>query len=146
MSDANKQVVRQVEEAWNSNQLDKLDAFFAPGFVQHSGVPGRPPTLDNAKQMHQMSMQALPDRQAEIMEMIADDDKVAVRIRVTGTNTGGFPWLGVPANGNKVDIEWISIYTLKDGKLTEHRAIMDVMGLMQQLGVLPAREGAADRP
>ena len=69
--------------------------------------------------------------------MIAEDDKVAVRVRITGTNTGGFPWLGIPANGNKVDIEWISIYTLKEGKVTEHRAIMELMGLMQQLGAVP---------
>lgn len=137
MSEANKSVVRQIEEAWNANQLDRLDALFAPGFVQHASVPGRPATLENAKQMHQMSVQAMPDRKTEIMEMIAEDDKVAVRVRITGTNTGGFPWLGVPANGNKVDVEWISIYTLKDGKVTEHRALMDVMGLVQQLGALP---------
>ena len=137
MSEANKNVVRQIEEAWNANQLDKLDALFVPGFIQHAAVPGRPATLDNAKQMHQMSMQAMPDRKAEIVEMIAEDAKVAVRVRITGTNTGGFPWLGIPANGNKVDIEWISIYTLKDGKVTEHRAVMDIMGLMQQLGAVP---------
>jgi steroid delta-isomerase-like uncharacterized protein len=138
VSQANKNVVRQIEQAWNANQLDRLDALFAPGFAQHSGVPGLPATLENAKQMHQMSMQAMPDRKTEIMEMIAEDDKVALRVRITGTNTGGFPWLGVPANGNKVDIEWISIYTVKDGKATEHRAIMDIMGLMQQLGATPA--------
>jgi len=137
VSEANKSVVRQIEEAWNANQLDRLDALFAPGFDQHASVPGRPATLENAKQMHQMSVQAMPDRKTEIMEMIAEDDKVAVRVRITGTNTGGFPWLGVPANGNKVDVEWISIYTLKDGKVTEHRALMDVMGLVQQLGALP---------
>jgi steroid delta-isomerase-like uncharacterized protein len=138
MSEANKNVVRQIEEAWNASQLDKLDALFVPGFVQHAAVPGMPATLDNAKQMHQMSMQAMPDRKAEIMETIAEDDKVVVRMRITGTNTGGFPWLGVPANGNKVDIEWISIYTVKDGKATEHRAVMDLMSLMQQLGAIPS--------
>ena len=134
----NKDVVRQIEEAWDGNQLDKLEAFFAPGFTQHAAPPGMPATLENAKQMHRMAMQALPDRKAAIQEIIADGDKVAVRIRVTGTNTGGFPWLGIEANGNKVDIEWISIYTLKDGKVTEHRAVMDIMGLMQQLGAIPA--------
>ena len=138
MSHLNKNVVRQIEEAWNANHLDELDDLFLPGFLQHTAVPGLPTTLENAKQMHQMSIEAMPDRKTEIMEMIAEDDKVAVRVRVTGTNTGGFPWLGVPANGNKVGIEWISIYTLKDGKVTEHRAIMDVMGLMQQLGAIPA--------
>ena len=138
MSEANKNVVRQIEEAWDANQLDKLDALFVQGFVQHAAVPGLPATLDNAKQMHQMSMQAMPDRKAQVLETIAEGDKVAVRIRLTGTNTGGFSWIGIPANGNKVDIEWISIYTLRDGKVTEHRAVMDIMGLMQQLGAIPS--------
>ncbi len=39
MSEANKNIVRQIEEAWNANELDKLDAFFAPNFAQHSGPP-----------------------------------------------------------------------------------------------------------
>ncbi|HEU0072698.1 MAG TPA: ester cyclase [Dehalococcoidia bacterium] len=134
----NAEVVRQIEAAWDSNQLDKLDALFVPGLIQHAAVAGLPATLDNAKQMHQMSMQAMPDRRAQVQETIAEGDKVAVRVRLTGTNTGGFSWLGVPANGNKVDVEWISIYTLKDGKVTEHRAIMDIMGLMQQLGAIPS--------
>ena len=138
MSEANKDVVSQIEQAWDANQLDKLDALFAPGFIQHAAVAGLPATLDNAKQMHQMSMQAMPDRKAQVLETIAEGDKVAVRVRLTGTNTGGFAWIGVPANGNKVDIEWISIYTLRDGKVTEHCAVMDIMGLMQQLGAIPS--------
>jgi predicted ester cyclase len=44
----------------------------------------------------------------------------------------------VPANNNRVDVERISIYRLHDGKVVEHRAVMDVMGLMQQLGAIPS--------
>jgi len=137
MSEASKKVVHQIEEAWDSNQLDKLDAMFEPNFRQHAAAV-QPASLDSAKQMHQMSMQAMPDRKAEVIETIAEGDKVAVRVRLTGTNSGGFPWLNIPANGNKIDIEWISIYTLKDGKVSEHRAVMDIMGLMQQLGAIPS--------
>jgi len=139
MSEANKNVVRQIEETWNRNELDKLDGLFAPEFKQWSGFPGMPATMESAKQAHTMSIAAMPDRKTEIQEMVAEGDKVTARIRMTGTNTGGFPMLGVPANGNKVDIEWISIYGVKDGKATEHRAVMDLMGLMQQLGAIPTR-------
>jgi steroid delta-isomerase-like uncharacterized protein len=138
VSEANKHVIRQIEEAWDSNELDKLDALFAPNFAQHSPFPGVTPTMETAKEAHRAAMAAMPDRKAEIMEMLADDDKVAVRMRVTGTNTGGFPAFGIPANGNKADVEWISIYTLQDGKVTEHRAIMDVMTFMQQMGAIPS--------
>ena len=138
MSEANKDVVRRIEEAWNSNQLDKLDALFTLDFKQWSGFPGRPATIESAKQAHQMSVQAMPDRRTEIQDMIAEGDQVMVRIRMTGTNTGGFPAFGIPANGNKADVEWISIYGVKNGKATEHRAVMDVMGFMQQMGAIPA--------
>lgn len=54
--------------------------------------------------------------------------------RATGTNTGGFPWLGVDANGAQVDIGWISIYEVRDGKITARRAINDGFALLGQLG------------
>jgi|SRR5918996_3052018 predicted ester cyclase len=134
MSEQNKAVVRQVEEAWNADNLDALDDLFAPDFVTHAGGPG----LEPGKNMHQLSKGAFPDRRTTIEEMVAEGDKVAVRLHMTGTNTGGLPWLGVPANNNKADVEWISIYRLRDGKVVEHRAVMDVMGLMQQLGAIPS--------
>ena len=134
MSAANEKIIRDLEATWNSNQLDKIDAFFAPSFVQHSALPGVTPTLETAKQAHQFAMAAMPDRNTEIQEMVSNDDKVVARIRITGTNTGGFPPFNIPANGNKADFEWISIYTLKDGKVTEHRAIIDVATFMQQMG------------
>lgn len=139
MSEQNKSIVRQIEEAWNANQLDKLDAFFAPGFAQHSGPPPNlPQGLEGSKATHQMGMQAMPDRRASIEDMVAEGDQVAVRLRLTGTNTGGFPWFNIPANGKSVDVEWISIYRLQDGKVVDHRAVMDIMGLMQQLGAIPS--------
>ncbi len=79
----------------------------------------------------------MPDRKTDIRDMIAEGDKVVVRMHVTGSNTGGFPAFGILANGKKADFEWISIYTLRDSKVTEHRAIMDLMTFMQQMGATP---------
>lgn len=138
MSEQNKAVVRQIEEAWNAGRLDELDALFAPDFIARSSVPGMPPTLETAKMAHQMSLQSFPDRKTTVEDIIAEGDKVVVRVRMTGTNRGGVPWLGAPANGNKVDVQWISIYCLANGKVVEHEAQMDLLGLMQQLGVIPA--------
>lgn len=136
-AEGNKALVRQIEEAWNSGNLTALDNLFAPNFVAHNAVPGLPPGLGGAKMAHQGSLQSYPDRQTRIEDMIAEGDKVVVRMRMTGTNQGGLPWMGVPANGNKVDVQWISIYRIADGKVVEHRAEMDMLGMMQQLGVIP---------
>lgn len=138
-SEDNKAIVRRIEEAWNTNDLDSLDPIFAPDFLTHSGVPGMSPTLATAKVAHGLSMKAFPDRKTVIEDMVAEGDNVAVRVRMTGTNSGGLDWFGIPANNRAVDVQWIGIYRLNDGKVVEHRAIMDLMGLMQQLGAMPAQ-------
>jgi predicted ester cyclase len=137
-AEENKAVVRRIEQAWDAGNLDALDALFAPTFRSHSGVPGMEPNLASAKTAHQMSAQAFPDRRTRIEELVAEGDAVVARVRMTGTNRGGLPWFGIPANDKPVDVQWISIYRLADGKVVEHRAVMDVMGLMQQLGAIPA--------
>jgi predicted ester cyclase len=137
-TEENKAIVRQVEEAWDSGNLDALDALFAPNFTAHSAVPGMPPGLQGAKMAHLGSVQAMPDRRTTIEDLLAEGHYVVARVRMTGTNRGGFPWLSIPANGNKVNVQWTSLYRLADGKIVEHRAVMDMVGLLQQLGAIPA--------
>jgi predicted ester cyclase len=137
MSD-NKDIVRGLEEAWDRNDLGALDQHFAPDFVSHATVPGLPPGLAGAKMAHQAAIQSFPDRKVTVEDITGDGELVAVRCRMTGTNEGGLAWAGIPANGNKVDVEWISLYRLRDGRVVEHRAVMDLMGLMRQLGAIPA--------
>jgi predicted ester cyclase len=130
----NKEIIRKVEEAWDQNRLDDLDQYFDPNFRSDAGIPGMPPTLESAKMTHQASMQSFPDRKVEIMDVLGEGDKVTVRLRVTGTNQGGVAWFGAPPNGNKIDFEAISIYTLKDGKIVGHQAVNDSATLLFQLG------------
>lgn len=138
MSEQNKEVVRRIEEAWDRNDLETLDPLFAPDFVTHTSVPGLPPGLAGAKMAHQGSLHSFPDRKVTIEDITGDGDLVAVRCHMTGTNQGGLAWANVPANGNRIDVEWISLYRVRDGQAVEHRAVMDLLGLMQQLGAIPA--------
>ncbi len=137
-AEANKAIVRRIEEAWDGNNLAALDDLFAPDFVAHNAVPGMPPGLAGAKMAHQASMASFPDRRTSIEQLVGAGDTVVVRVRMTGTNQGGLAWAGVPPNGNKVNVTWISIYRLAGGKVVEHRAEMDIIGLMQQLGAIPS--------
>jgi predicted ester cyclase len=134
----NKEIVRRIEEAWDRGDLDFLDQHFAPDFAAHSAVPGLPPGLEGAKMAHQAALQSFPDRRVTVEDVTGDGDLVAVRCRMRGTNQGGLAWLGIPANGKPVDVEWISLYRLSGGRVVEHRAVMDLLGLMQQLGAVPA--------
>ena len=134
----NKEIVRQIEAAWDRNDLDALDQYFAPGFDNaQSGTPGVPAGLAGSKMAHQGVMAAFPDRRTEILDIVGDGDKVAVRQRVTGTNTGGAPFLGQPeANGAKIDFEMWSLYQLQDGKVVAHVGINDGLTGMMQVGAL----------
>ena len=134
-SEENKEVVRGIEAAWDQNRLDDLDQYFAPGFAPGSGVAGLPRGLESAKMAHQMSMQTFPDRKVEIVDMIAEDDKVFVRTRLTGTNMGGAFWFGAPEpSDKKVDFESWSVYLLEDGKVVDHWGLNDALTAMVQLG------------
>jgi steroid delta-isomerase-like uncharacterized protein len=128
----NEATVRAVEEAWDSQDLDALDQYFADDFDNAtSGMPGLPGGLAGSKMAHQGVMQAFPDRKVAIEEILGEGDAVAVRTRVTGTNQGGF--LGTPANGNPFDIAAVSIYRFRDGKIVSHWGLNDGMTLMMQL-------------
>ena len=138
MAQDNAGVVRAVEEAWDQGKLNDLDQHFAEDFDNsRSAVPGLRPGLEGAKMAHQGVMQSFPDRKVEIVDVISEGDRVFVRTRVTGTNQGGFPLLGVPANGNPIQIEAASVYRLRDGKIVEHWGMNDGLMLAMQLGAFP---------
>ena len=136
MSESNVEVVRKIEDAWKRNAVDELDQYFAPDFVAHSAVPGMPPGLAGAKMAHGMVTQFLTDRQGEIRDIFAAGDKVFLRVRVSGTNSNGVPWIGAQANGQPYDFESWSVYTVKDGKVTEHVGINDVWLFAIQAGAV----------
>ncbi|MDQ6901198.1 MAG: ester cyclase [Candidatus Dormibacteraeota bacterium] len=137
MSETNKELVRKVEEAWAKNDLAAIDELIAADLVSHDRPPMLPPGIEGAKAAHEMSMASFPDRSVTVEDIFAEDDRVAVRTTIRGTNTGGVPWLGVPPNGRAVQIESISIYRVADGKAVEHWGQNDVGALMMQLGATP---------
>ena len=139
MAASNADVVRAIEEAWDQGRLDDLDQHFAPGFDNtRSGTPGLPAGLVGSKIAHQGVMQSFPDRKVEILDLVEGGNKVFVRNRITGTNEGGFPAFGVPANDRPIDIEAWSVYRFEDGKVVEHWGMNDALTLLMQLGALPA--------
>jgi steroid delta-isomerase-like uncharacterized protein len=78
--------------------------------------------------------EAFPDLRWRMEETVAEENRVAAWSTWEGTHRGTF--LGVPPTGRSVSVEAWTIDYLRDGKLAESRILMDVMGLMQQLGVV----------
>jgi predicted ester cyclase len=136
MADA-KEIVRRIEEAWGRNDLAALDALVAPDIVNHDAPPGFPPGLEGAKAGHSMFMASFPDRRQSIDLVLGEGELAAVRSTVVATHTGA-PFLGVPATGRQVRVEAISIYRVEGGRAVEHWGLNDGLGLMMQLGAMPA--------
>ena len=135
MSDVNKQLVRRlIEEAQQGGDLAVIEDLLAEDFVDHTPLPGLPPTRDGVSMLFAGMRQAFPDLRVTIEEQIADDEKVATRKTFTGTHRG--PFLGIAATGNPMRFEVIDILTVRGGKIREHRVVADQLTLMQQLGAL----------
>ena len=138
-AEANKAIVRRYREIHNTGELDQLDQIVAQDIASHNLLPGLPPGLEGARLAHQGAVAAFPDVHTKSEDLIAEGDKVVERWSTTSTHTGA-PFLGVPASGKKVSVTGISIYRIANGRIVEHWAEMDTLGVMQQLGLVPAPE------
>jgi predicted ester cyclase len=79
---------------------------------------------------------AFPDLRFTAEDIIAEGDKVAARYTMRGTHQGEF--MGVAPTGNRIEVTGIDIVRFEGGKMVEHWANSDELGMMQQLGVIPA--------
>ncbi len=110
-------------------------------FVELDPLPGQEQGREGLKAIIHMLRLAFPDMHWAVKEMVAEGDKVVTRFVWTGTHRGAF--LGIPATGTSVEVKGVVIDRLEDGKMADSRILMDTMGLMQQLGVIPAPPPAA---
>jgi len=93
----NKAIVRRYQDIYNSNDLDALGEVVAVNLVMPKAMGGLPPGLEGAKRVQETTLLGMPDWHTAINDLIAEGDKVATRITMTGTHTGDF-W-GIPATG-----------------------------------------------
>ena len=132
----NKAVVRRfVEVVQNQHHLDALDELFSPDFVDYSGR-ANPPTVEGTKALFTFMFTAFPDMHFTIRQQLAEGDQVMTYKTFHGTHQGTF--MGIPPTGKQVAFDNIDIFTVKDGKITEHWTVGDMLSLMQQLSAIPA--------
>jgi steroid delta-isomerase-like uncharacterized protein len=127
-------VLRIVNEAQVRGELGVIDEIVADDFVDHSPLPGLPPTRDGIKMLFAGMRAAFPDLGITVSEQIADDEKVATRKTFHGTHHGDF--LGIPPTGRPVSFEVVDILTIRNDKIAEHRVVFDQLGLLKQLGAM----------
>lgn len=136
-TEANKALARRIyDEVINGRNPDLLDELVSADFVEHESYPGLPATGPEApKAALGMFLAAFPDLRMTPEDMIAEGDKVAVRLTMTGTHTGEL--MGIPPTNKSFSVQGIDILEIRDGKGTAHWGVTDMAALMQQLGLAP---------
>ncbi len=137
-TEENKAVLRRVHETINSGDLDAYAQLVAPDAVDHGLPPGFPAGPEGARTLLSMIRDTFPDFRMTTDDLIAEGDKVVARLTCTGTHRGDF--MGVPATGKQVSWGVIEILRVANGKVAERWSQTDTLGLMQQLGAIPAPE------
>jgi steroid delta-isomerase-like uncharacterized protein len=135
MAEDNCSVVRRfIEETINHGQIDGATQFVSEDVVEQVPFPGQGPGVEGLKDVLRGMRNAFPDLNFSVEEQIAEGDKVLTRFEWTGTHRGDF--LGVSATGRPVKVWGMVIDRLQNGRIKETRIIMDIFGLMMQLGAL----------
>lgn len=129
---ANVELVRAASRAFNAGNTDECLARIAPDFIINLAELPEPMHGREAwRQNFETMKHAFPDVQAHIEDIVAADDKVAVRLRIRGTHSGEF--LGIPATGRAIDYVSHEFYCIADGLVAEEWICSDMATLLRQL-------------
>ena len=135
--DANVGAIRRFWEGFDAHDLNVWDEVCAADFVNHDpGLPTPEADLATLKQTIGGLLAAFPDMRSSEDDLLAAGDKVAVRRTLRGTHRGAF--MGIAPTGKSVSFTGIWLAHLRGGKLTEQWVYFDALGLLRQLGAIPA--------
>ena len=133
MSEANKDVVRRYQEAYNNNDLDVLDEVLDPHWTSNGWPEDVPQSIEAAKEFYRGALQSFPDFKIITLHLLAEGDWVVQRGLLRATFEGELG--GLPPTGQVVVSGVISMFRIADGKIVEHWAYADDMSFFQGLGV-----------
>jgi len=144
--ETNKAIALRLIEVFNGRRLDLLEDVLHPEF-RGRGIsafaPDGPEVGPGARRkLYEMFYQAIPDARAEVLDVVAEGDKVVLVDRFSGTHHGKF--LGRPGTGDRIEWMAIHIYTIRDGKVLEDAYMRDELAIMQQLGLATSLTKAAE--
>jgi predicted ester cyclase len=140
---ANKKIVEELITAlFTDGDLTAIDRYLDPEFVDHDPpLPDAPDGPEGIRQAAALFRRAFPDWRSDDQQVIAEDDLVVEHFVAHGTHRGSV--MGESPTGRDVVLRGINIFRIADGKITERWGRLDDLGLLQQLGLLPAPAAAA---
>ena len=129
----NKELIRRVVDLWNKRDVEGFFKLCAPEYIEH--LPTGEKTLEELKNYAPKFYNTFPDIQIIIKDMVAEDDKVVTRWVMHGTHEASM--IDIPATGKRVMVKGVTIKRIASGKVVEEWALIDMLGLMQQIGARP---------
>ncbi|MGI4801381.1 MAG: ester cyclase [Janthinobacterium lividum] len=129
-----KQIATQYFQAFIDGDIAWWRQNVSPDFIRHDpGLPYEVVGPAGLKHHHDVLLKGVPNLNLPIHDVMEDEGKVLVRLRFRGTHGGEL--FGRAATGNAIDVEVFDLFRVVNGKLVEHWAMVDTLGLMKQLGV-----------
>jgi len=135
-AESNKALVRRFYEEIDKGNIGVLDELIADDYIDHNPppFPGLADGREGLKQAFRIFQHATPGYH-RIEDQIAENDRVVTRLTSIGKHEGDLP--GAPRTGNDLKLTSITIHRVVNGKLVEKWSEKDVMGFLQQIGVMP---------
>jgi len=137
----NKTTIRNLlAEVINTGRLDRCDRYLAADRVDHMdyGLPaGSADGHEGFTRVLRPFCEAFPDLTLTIDFMVADGERVAAYVTTSGTHLG--PFMGAPPTGKRFEVRGTDIFAFnQDGLVCDHWGVFDALGMMTQLGLIPA--------
>jgi len=127
---------RIFEDVWNRKHLSAIDDIIATDYIHHDPNSPAANGIDGYKQFVDLYMKAFPDANFTIHDAFTQGQNEVTRWTVAGTHKGELA--GIPPTGRSISVDGISIARVADGKIIESWNNWDALGMMRQLGVVPA--------
>ncbi|HUO72377.1 MAG TPA: ester cyclase [Solirubrobacteraceae bacterium] len=127
---------RRAYDLINAGDIDGFGDLMADDFVEHEESPGLAPTKEGVLAFFRMYRTAFPDLHMHAEEVLVSGDKTITRATATGTHQGEM--MGMPPTGKSIEVKLIDIMQFNEaGMISEHWGLVDMLSMMQQLGVIP---------
>lgn len=135
--ESNKQFCRDYFSAFLARDTAWMQRHIAAEFVRHDpGLPFEVRGPEGVARLHDALMSAFPDMKLELEDFVAEGEKVAVRLTIRATHAGALGELA--ATGRRIEVPVLDLFQIRDDRLIEHWALFDNLGMLRQLGALPA--------
>lgn len=128
--------MRRAYDLINAGDIAGFGELVADDFIEHEELPGLEPTKEGVLALFTSYRAAFPDLHMATEDVISEGDRTVARVTTTGTQTGD--WMGMPASGKRIEVRLIDIMRFDEtGRICEHWGVMDMLAMLQQLGVVP---------